>query len=57
MSLRNALEVVPYFEGSSKVPLSVFIAACKKAKEMVPNAEENLVKLPRSEKIYNRKLL
>ena len=43
--LRDALEIVPYFYGSSKVPLTVFIEVCKEAKEMVPNAERNLVKL------------
>ena len=39
---------MPYFDGSSKVPLTIFIEACKEAKEMVPNAEANLVKLLRS---------
>ena len=48
VSLRDALEIVPYFDGSSKVPLTIFIEACKEAKEMVPNAEANLVKLLRS---------
>ena len=43
VSLRDALEIVPHFDGSSKVPLTLFIEACKKAKEMVPNAEANLV--------------
>ena len=31
-SLRDALEIVPYFDGSSKVPLTIFIEACKEAK-------------------------
>ena len=48
VSLRDALEIVPYFDGSSKVPLTIFIEACKEAKEMVPIAEGNLVKLFRS---------
>ena len=39
---------MPCFDGSSKVPLTLFIEACKEAKEMVPNAEANLVKLLRS---------
>ena len=39
VSLRDALEIVPYFDGSSKVPLTVFIEACKEAKEMVPSEE------------------
>ena len=43
VSLRDALEIVPYFDGSSKIPLTLFIEACKKTKEMVPNAEANLV--------------
>ena len=45
VSLRDALEIVPYFDGSSKVTLTIFIEACKEAKEMVPNAETNLVTL------------
>ena len=48
VSLRDVLEIVPCFDGSSKVPLTLFIKACKEAKEIVPNAEENLVKLLRS---------
>ena len=48
VSLRDALEIVPYFDGSSKKPLKIFIEACKEAKEMVLNAEANLVKLLRS---------
>ena len=32
VSLRDALEIVPYFDGSSKVPLTLFIEACKEAK-------------------------
>ena len=48
VSLRDSLETVPYFDGSSKVPLTIFIEGCKEAKEMVPNAEANLVKLLRS---------
>ena len=48
VSLRDVLEIVPYFDGSSKVPLTLFIEACKEAKEMVPNAEANLVRLLRS---------
>ena len=51
VSLRDALEIVPYFDGSSKVPLTIFIEACKEAKEMIPNAEANLVKLLRSKLI------
>ena len=47
VSLRDALEIVPFFDGSSKVPSTIFIEACKEAKEMVPNAEGNLVKLLR----------
>ena len=39
VSLRVALEIVPYFDGSSKVPLTIFIEVCKEAKEIVPNAE------------------
>ena len=39
----HALEIVPYFDGSNKVPLTIFIEVCKEAKEMVPNAEGNLV--------------
>ena len=48
VSLRDALEIVPYFDGSSKVPLTIFIEACKEAKKIVSNAEANLVKLLRS---------
>ena len=48
VSLRDALEIVPYFDGSSNLPLPIFIEACKEAKEMLPNAEGNLVKLLRS---------
>ena len=48
VSLRDSLEIVPYFDGSSKVLLIIFIEPCKEAKEMVPNAEANLVKLLRS---------
>ena len=48
VSLRDALQIVPYFDGSSKVPLTIFIEACKEAKEIVSNAEENLVKLLKS---------
>ena len=47
VSLRDDLEIVPYFYGSSKVPLTIFIEACKEAKEMVPIAEASLVKLLR----------
>ena len=43
MSLRDALETASYFDGSSKVPLPIFIEAYKEAKEMVQNAEGNLV--------------
>ena len=32
VSLRDALEIVPYFDGSSKVQLTIFIEACKDAK-------------------------
>ena len=48
VSVRDALEIVLYFDGSSKVLLTIFIEACKEAKEMVPNAEANLVKLLRT---------
>ena len=48
VSLRDALEIVAYFDGSSKVLLTIFIEACKKSKEMVPNAEGNLVRSLRS---------
>ena len=50
VSLRDAFEIVLYFDGSSKVPLPTFIEACKVAKEMVPNAEEKLVELLRSKR-------
>ena len=43
VSLRDASGIVPYFDGPSKVPLTIFIKACKEAKEMIPNAEGNLV--------------
>ena len=46
--LRDALKIVPYFDESSEVPLTFFIEACKGAKEIVLNAEVNLVKLLRS---------
>ena len=36
VSLRDALEIIPYFNGSSKKPLTLFIEACKEAKEMFP---------------------
>ena len=29
VSLRDALEIVPYFDGSSRIPLTLFIEACK----------------------------
>ena len=45
VSLRGVLEIVPYFDGSSKVPLSIFGQVCKEVKEMVPIALANLVKL------------
>ena len=48
VSLRDALKVVPYLDGSSKVPLTIFIEAFTEAKKMVPNGEANLVKLLRS---------
>ena len=51
VSLRDALEIVPYSDGSSKVPLTIFIEACREAKEMVLNAKANLVKLLRSKLI------
>ena len=44
---RDALKIVPYFKRSSEVPLTIFIEACKGAKEIVTNAEGNLVKLLR----------
>ena len=33
VSLRDALEIVPYFDGSSKVPITIFIEACKAEKK------------------------
>ena len=48
VSIRDALAIVPYFDGSSKIPLTIFIEACKEAKEIVLNAEANLVTLLRS---------
>ena len=48
VSPRDALEIIAYFHGSSKVPLTIFIEAWKEEKEMVPNKEANLVKLLRS---------
>ena len=48
LSLGDALEIVPYFDESSKIPLTILIEAWKEAKEIVPNAEGNLVKLLRS---------
>ena len=48
VSLQDSLEIVPYFDGSSKVPLTIFIEACKKVKEMVLNEEGNLIKLLRN---------
>ena len=33
---RDALEIVPYFDGSSKVPLTIFIEACKEPKKWSP---------------------
>ena len=48
VSLRDAWVIVPYFDGSSKVLLTIFIEARKEATEIVPNAEGNLVKLLRS---------
>ena len=48
VSLRNTSEIVQYFDESSKLPLTIFIEACKEAKEMIRNADGNLVKLLRS---------
>ena len=51
VSLRDALEIVPQFDGKN-MPLSVFIEGCVEAKSMLPNdltVEENLTKLIRSE--------
>ena len=49
VSLRDALEVVPLFDGSN-IPLSHFIEGCYKAKAMLPTpaAQENLGRLLRS---------
>ena len=48
VSLRDALEVVPIFDGSN-IPLSHFIEGCEEARLMVPQAaESNLAKLIRS---------
>ena len=43
LSLRDALEVVPLFDGNN-IPLSHFIEGCYEAKEMlpIPAAQENL---------------
>ena len=49
VSLRDALEVVPLFDGSN-IPLSHFIEGCYEAKAMLPTptAQENLARLLRS---------
>ena len=49
VSLSNALEVVPSFDGSN-IPLSHFIEGCYVAKAMLPTpvAQENLARLLRS---------
>ena len=50
VSLRNALEIVPIFDGRS-VPLLHFIGGCEEAKQMlqpIPAVEQNLVKMIRS---------
>ena len=50
VSLRDALEIVPQFDGKN-IPLSVFIEGCVETKSMLPNdliVEENLTKLIRS---------
>ena len=48
VSLRDALEVVPLFDGSN-VPLSHFIEGCMEAKAMLPTlaVQENLARLLR----------
>ena len=48
VSLRDALEVVPLYEGSN-LPLSHFIEGCMEAKAMlsIPAAQENLARLLR----------
>ena len=48
VSLRDALEIVSYFDGSNKVPLPVFIEACEETEEIVLNAEGELVEFSRS---------
>ena len=57
VSLRDALEVVPFFDGSY-VSLSHFIEGCMEAKAMrpTPAAQENLARLSKEnylEKIEN----
>ena len=50
VSLRDALEIVPIFDGRS-VPLVHFIEGCEEAKQMlppIPAVEQNLVKMIRS---------
>ena len=49
VSLRDAIEVVPLFDGSN-IPLSYFIDGCYEAKEMLatPTSQENLARLLRS---------
>ena len=50
VSLRDALEVVPIFDGRN-IPLAHFIEGCEEAKQMlpsVPTVELNLVKMIRS---------
>ena len=49
VSLRDALEVVPLFDGSN-IPLSHFIEGCYEAKAVLPTAagEEYLARLLRS---------
>ena len=49
VSLRDALEVVPLFDGSN-IPLSHFIDGCYEVKAIlpIPAAQENLARLMRS---------
>ena len=48
VSLKDALQVVPEYNGSN-IPLSQFLEGCSEAKEMLdPEAESNLTKLIRS---------
>ena len=58
VSLRDALEVVPLFNGSN-LPLSHFIEGCMEAKAMLPApaAQENLARLLRGKlfDVFNRR--